>query len=68
MMLRFLIFFLFCEAGCKSFSVRHCITYQGFHRIVVAESHHFQALTYAVDIITPADARGWFAHCGYALH
>jgi hypothetical protein len=24
------------------------------------------ALTYAIDRITAADARGWFAHCGYA--
>jgi transposase len=26
------------------------------------------ALTCAIDTITAADARGWFAHCGYALH
>jgi transposase len=26
------------------------------------------ALTCAIDRITAADARGWFAHCGYALH
>jgi transposase len=27
-----------------------------------------QALTYAIDLISPNDAHGWFAHCGYALH
>jgi transposase len=27
-----------------------------------------EALTYAIDLITAADARGWFAHCGYTLH
>jgi transposase len=26
------------------------------------------ALTAAIDTITPADARGWFKHCGYALN
>lgn len=26
------------------------------------------ALKIALDTITPADARGWFGHCGYALH
>jgi len=26
------------------------------------------ALTHAIRTITGADARGWFAHCGYALH
>lgn len=26
------------------------------------------ALTLALDTITPADARSWFRHCGYALH
>jgi transposase len=25
------------------------------------------ALTYAIDLITVTDDRGWFAHCGYAL-
>lgn len=27
-----------------------------------------EALTNAIRMITAADARGWFAHCGYALH
>lgn len=27
-----------------------------------------QALTNAIRTITAADAHGWFAHCGYALH
>jgi transposase len=27
-----------------------------------------QALVCAIDLVTPSDARGWFAHCGYALH
>jgi len=27
-----------------------------------------QVLACAIDLVTPADARGWFAHCGYALH
>jgi transposase len=26
-----------------------------------------EALTSAIDLITGTDARGWFAHCGYAL-
>ena len=26
------------------------------------------ALTYAIDTITAADARGWFGHCGYAFN
>jgi transposase len=26
-----------------------------------------EALTVAIDMVTPTDARGWFAHCGYAL-
>lgn len=25
-----------------------------------------QALAWAIDLVTPADARGWFTHCGYA--
>jgi len=27
-----------------------------------------EALKYAIDWITPQDARNWFNHCGYALH
>ena len=27
-----------------------------------------EALRYAIDLITAADARAWFAHCGYPLH
>jgi transposase len=27
-----------------------------------------QVLACAIDLVTPSDAQGWFAHCGYALH
>jgi transposase len=27
-----------------------------------------QALSRALDTVTPSDARGWFEHCDYALH
>jgi transposase len=27
-----------------------------------------EALTYAIDMISASDARGWFKHCGYSLH
>ena len=27
-----------------------------------------EALACAIDLITPADARGWFTHCGYSFH
>ena len=27
-----------------------------------------QVLAGAIELVTPSDARGWFAHCGYALH
>jgi transposase len=27
-----------------------------------------EAVTAAIDTITPNDARGWFEHCGYPLH
>lgn len=26
-----------------------------------------QALAWAIDLVTPSDAQGWFAHCGYPL-
>ncbi len=27
-----------------------------------------QVLADAIELVTPSDARGWFTHCGYALH
>jgi transposase len=41
--------------------------FKAFLRAKAARTHELldQAITAAVDMITPQDARGWFAHCGY---
>ena len=42
---------------------------KAFLRRVKARTKHdlYQALSHALDLITPQEARNWFSHCGYAF-